>query len=301
MRIRKFALFPITLSIAACSGGGGGGSGINSFTQWSAITPNSTTQISGTTTEAAYTSQTSSPFAVLSHTAPTEGTGTVTVVTDGSGNQSSVTVTGSQSSVSFNQSNATSTDLSSIGVPDAIYTQSNDGTKILISANQQALGYEYQSFGVWATGLGTGSGNVGAISVGAKTAGSDVPTSGGGTFTGYGGGVYIDSAGIDYAALGDATLIADFGNRTVDLTISNTNKIAQNTQVVSSATNLNLSGQLTYTAGSNSYTGPITTTGGMTGQATGSFYGPGAVETGGTFSATGTGVESYIGAFGAKR
>ena len=60
-----------------------------------------------------------------------------------------------------------------------------------------------------------------------------------------------------------------------------------------------MTGTLTYEAGSNQFTGPVETTGGMEGTATGLFFGPAAQEIGGTFATRGEGVEAYIGAFGA--
>jgi hypothetical protein len=65
--------------------------------------------------------------------------------------------------------------------------------------------------------------------------------------------------------------------------------------------NLNMSGTLSYVSGSNQFSGAITTTNGMTGSAKGRFYGPSAQEIGGTFSVTGSGVQSYGGAFGGSR
>ena len=62
-----------------------------------------------------------------------------------------------------------------------------------------------------------------------------------------------------------------------------------------------MTGELTYEAGSNQFTGPVETTGGMTGMASGVFYGPAAEEIGGTFATQGTGVEAYIGGFGAAQ
>jgi hypothetical protein len=73
--------------------------------------------------------------------------------------------------------------------------------------------------------------------------------------------------------------------------------------LISSAENssLRMTGTLNYASGSNQFSGAISTDGGMTGSATGRFYGPAAQEIGGTFSATGPGVQSYGGAFGGAR
>ncbi|HET7832182.1 MAG TPA: hypothetical protein VFK88_04380 [Gallionella sp.] len=72
-----------------------------------------------------------------------------------------------------------------------------------------------------------------------------------------------------------------------------------------------MSGTLSYTAGSNTFTGTVTTANGMSGNATGRFYGPGIAtatankvagappEIGGTFAVMGT-AGTMQGAFGGK-
>ena len=62
---------------------------------------------------------------------------------------------------------------------------------------------------------------------------------------------------------------------------------------------LNMQGTLTYAAGSNDFSGSVSSSG-LNGNAKGRFYGPAANEAGGTFALTGSGVQAYIGAFGAK-
>jgi hypothetical protein len=140
--------------------------------------------------------------------------------------------------------------------------------------------------------------------LGAATPAASVPTSGTANFSGNAIGVHIDSAGNNYVTASTVALAANFGARTVDLTSSNTKKYNLNTRSVYnfSASNLNLSGTLSYSAGSNSFSGSVQTANGLTGTASGSFYGPAATEVGGTFSTkAATGVENYMGAFGAKR
>ena len=61
---------------------------------------------------------------------------------------------------------------------------------------------------------------------------------------------------------------------------------------------LNMTGTLNIAPGTNQFTGAVTTAGGLTGTATGRFYGPAVQEIGGTFSTTGTGGQSYVGGFG---
>ena len=71
-----------------------------------------------------------------------------------------------------------------------------------------------------------------------------------------------------------------------------------------SANLLNMNGTLTRitnsTASAN-FAGTVTAPAGLTGQLYGYFYGPSATEVGGNFALKGTGVQTYFGAFGAKR
>ena len=62
---------------------------------------------------------------------------------------------------------------------------------------------------------------------------------------------------------------------------------------------LNMTGTLTYAAGSNAFSGTVSASG-LSGQVKGQFYGPAATEIGGTFAVKGSGVTTYAGAFGAK-
>ena len=65
---------------------------------------------------------------------------------------------------------------------------------------------------------------------------------------------------------------------------------------------MNLTGTLTYSAGSNQFTGAVANSGStLSGTATGRFYGPAAQEIGGTFGLTGAGLSAYGGGFGAHR
>jgi hypothetical protein len=165
--------------------------------------------------------------------------------------------------------------------------------------------WDYQTFGVWTTGAGTGAGTVGVASVGAETAASAIPVSGTGNFVGASGGRYVDSTGVNTFVGSDMTATANFGTRSIAFATTNT-RTSTDLITPSSNTNLNSSGTLSYSAWVNQFTGVISTVGGgasnaaMTGIATGKFYGPTAQEIGGTFAVTGSGA-AYFGAFGGKQ
>lgn len=170
-----------------------------------------------------------------------------------------------------------------------------------IDGGDPSLAWNYQTYGVWVDGFGEASGNYGAITVGDYTLGSDVPTSGSASFAGLSNGVYVDSSGQMYIATSAVSLNADFTTRSIGFSTSGTQKTEVSPAATSStATNLDMSGTLTYSAGSAHFVGSVTTST-LSGTADGNFYGPNAEEAGGAFTLTGTGVESYTGAFGAKR
>ena len=58
---------------------------------------------------------------------------------------------------------------------------------------------------------------------------------------------------------------------------------------------------MTYIAGTNNFTGTVTTTSGMTGKVNGKFYGPGVNEIGGTYALYGAGIGTMVGSFGGTR
>lgn len=314
--VRPPLTLTILLALSACGDGGSSG-GVTStptppatpatFTSFSAMQKSATTQITGSTREGSYTGSTTSNV-VNSVTQSTTGNATVDITLDSSGNQTQVSLTGSQSSISFSTTDgSTSSHLSNLNAPGAILAESGNKQNLMISGDYNYLGYNYQDFGVWATGLGTGSGHYGAFSVGATTPGASVPTTGSATYNGYAGGLYASSTGAVYAAVGSAMFTANFANRNVSVSTSNTEIADLTTNSVSSAPYLNFSGNLTWSSGSSSISGAFSTTTTMpntnyylSGSASGSFYGPSASELGGTFTISGAGA-NFIGAFGGKQ
>ena len=176
----------------------------------------------------------------------------------------------------------------------------------VLSASPSTYGWDYQTFGVWTTGGGTGNGTAGVASVGAETSGSAIPVSGTGSFTGFSGGRYVDSTGADFYVGSNMTATTNFGTRSIAFATTGSSTSADLSTSTSNP-NLNTSGTLTYSAGVNQFTGALTSVGGgvsnaaMTGNATGKFYGPTAQEIGGTFAVSGGGTTGYLGAFGGKR
>lgn len=80
------------------------------------------------------------------------------------------------------------------------FAERTDGTTdISVSNDREAVGWDYQNYGVWVTGLGGSSGAAGTVLFdGGYTAATDIPTTGDHTFTGLSAGTFVDNAGSSF-------------------------------------------------------------------------------------------------------
>lgn len=314
MRSKLILVSLLALELSACGGNGlpkvpdagGGIPTLAPFVKFSSITVPGTVRITGSSQEATYSFNTGTGI-VTSLSSPTAFTGGLTldltydsngVLTKGVGTSAVGTVVTVDTSVG-------DTIGSLAAFPNVTVMATANGLNFVLSANPSAYGWDYQTFGVWTTGSGTGFGTIGAATVGAETAAASVPTSGVGVFVGVSGGRYVDSGGVALFVGSDMTATADFAARSIAFSTTNTRT---SSNLISSAANanLNLSGTLTYSAGTNQFTGAVTSVGGgpanaaMTGTSTGKFYGPSSQEIGGTFTVV-NGNAGFGGAFGGRR
>jgi hypothetical protein len=175
----------------------------------------------------------------------------------------------------------------------------SSGSNQAIYVDPYAVGFNYQSYGVWGSNIVAGSGGrYGAISAGATTAASSIPTSGTTTFRGSLAGIYVDTNGITYRYAAIAAFVTNFSTRSIAMSTSG-DGIANITTDASRAFGSSVAGTLTYSAGSNAFSGSIAAGSLMSGTASGSFYGPSANELGGTFFMRGS-AGALVGGFGAK-
>ena len=303
--VKSLAMAILPLALAACAGGGGGGGSssggvtVTPFTSWSAIAPNTTVQATGGSTQSSYTANpiTGTVTAIAYNGQSTTGA-SYTATYDSSTVLSSFTIQSAQgATVALSKSGGDT--FQSYGTVD--YARNPTGSTEVVAINPSVVGWNYQSYGIWIRGEGTGSGTAGAVSVGSATPVTGIPATGSGTFSGYATGVYVSPTGLAYLTNGSMSAVTNFGTRSIAFSTSGTQASAFNGSGSGSTPLLNMSGTLTYASGSNSFAGAINTTGGLTGNASGKFYGPTATEIGGTFAAAGTGVQSFSGAFGGKR
>ena len=179
----------------------------------------------------------------------------VQVAENANNSPTSVTIQSAQgASVSVNTANGDTINTSSGGV---LSGQSKDGkTQIL------GIQYDYQSFGVWNNG--SGSGTVGAVTVGNATAAANIPTTGSAAFTGKSLGVY-GSSGAGYFTVADMTANVNFANRSIAFATTNTT----NTDTGAKVAGLNMGGLFAYNAGSGQFSGGVGTVNGMSGTGSG--------------------------------
>ncbi len=169
-----------------------------------------------------------------------------------------------------------------------------------VAANPYALGWNYQTFGVWNDHSREPTGYITPLSLG--TGPSQLPTSGSATFTGKLAGMYISPTGQGSTAAADLSVNANFSTKT--WTFASTGTVTTRDLVKSTpAPHLDLRGTLTVSPGAAFISGTLTNAGGtMSGQSAGRYYGPNGQELGGVFALrSATTVETFTGAYGAKR
>jgi|GEM_PF-613014 len=309
LKIKIIAI--LTLILTGCGGGGGGsssnggggGGGVTKvpFSSWDNIQPNSTVVADGTGTYASWGGNggTVTSLSGLTTTPATwEGTygsaGELVALTVDVGNGSSkVTFDKRQGDTLGLITNGPLTGYASVAIKA-------DGSAIGIAAEPAPVGWKYQTYGVWLTGITRNSGTVAAATIGNKTSAPNLPSTGKAIFTGNAGGFYLDPQGNVYLTAADLVAVADLGTRSITVSTLNTSR-SSDFQTFVASPQLDLSGRATIDSqNSFQFSGLLASRSGMTGNVFGSFYGPTATEIGGTYAVRGTGVESMIGGFGGR-
>jgi hypothetical protein len=167
-------------------------------------------------------------------------------------------------------------------------------------ANPFTYSFDYQTYGIWGP-YGNATGSSFALSDGTASAASVIPATGSLTYTGGSTGYYVDPNKFSYITNANMVFISTFDNRTLNFSTSNTVIQGGPNGNLNSNPALQLTGVLTYVAGTNNFTGTVTTTSGMTGTMNGKFYGPGLNEVGGTYAVYAAGIGTMVGSFGGKR
>lgn len=292
--------------LAGCGGGGGGGGGsaasmpVRPFTAWSAVTPNTTVQPAGVSHVFEVT-QVNDIVTGINGTGTSDENSTALGLSFGNARVlRTMQFSSPTSNVTITHApivNSTITCQSGLCVA-ADEVNHNVG----LIADPYTLGLEYHTFGMWASDRPT-SASIGVMAVGTLTPGAAVPTSGTGTFNGLAIGFYSDGTGQAHQMTAQMSAAYDFGARLVTLNTSNTQLINLNSGAVTAGgAGLDISGNLTYNAGTNLITGAVASQNSqLSGTANARFFGPNAEEIGGVFSLRGAGTQAMNAAFGGKR
>ena len=263
---------------------------IESFTAWSATTANG---------PVAMTDGSSSTIDLLGNISQSDSNGSATFTRDANNNYTLISPTASAGNSAIFSADLGDTLQSSF--TSANTTALNKAqTTVGLFANPSTFSFDYQTYGIWGS-YGIATGNSFALSDGSASPTSAIPATGGLTFTGGSTGYFVDTN--KFAYLTNATMVGtlSFNNRTIIFTTTNTVIQGAPNGNVNANTNLNMTGVITYIAGTNNFIGTVTTTSGMTGKINGKFYGPGVNEIGGTYAVYGAGIGTLVGSFGGKR
>lgn len=210
------------------------------------------------------------------------------------------------------------------GLPAVVFTLTLPGSigseiagyVLPYSATLNPAGYTYQTFGSWIAIPSANNLWEGYFSTGVPTAVATLPLAGTASYTGVATGSLVDALTRDPAeTIATMNASVDFAARTVAFATTGTTSLSNNVTagtLPTASPGLNMSGTLSYAAGSNTFTGSVSSANGMSGNATGRFYGPGIAaatatkvvgappEIGGTFAVKNTSVGAMQGAFGGK-
>ena len=293
--MKNLAILVLPITLIACAGGSSSSSTSSSsaattpFTSWSTTTVGTPVSFSGGP---------SSTLAVDGTSVQGAADGAATLTLNSSNNFSAISASNSGGSVSFSTANGDTLQAGFDGYTTIALNKSQ--TTLGSFANPSANGFEYQTYGAWGA-YGNATTPAYAISVGNPSPASAIPLTGALTFTGGATGYYVDVNKFGYATYSNMVAAVTFENRSVAFSTTNTSVIGGPGAPQISAPALNMTGTLTYAAGSNAMTGTATTANGMSGNMNGKFYGPALNEVGGTYAVTGSGVGSMVGGFGGKR
>ncbi len=288
-------LATFALALGGCGGGGGGSSVVAA----PPVRPTTTVTSNGISQDASFTASTTAVTSVTDQGVSKTGVSASITTYDDDGTIQKIAITTPSSTLIWDATSGDIIDNTDVVVVATNAAETNIG--LVINTENVLVPWEYQTFGIWETGIGTGIGTVGAITVGTPTTGSAIPTTGNASFVGISGGMYLDAAGTtDYITASALFANVNFLKRSIALTTTTTLKVNTVTAAETTADNLNMTGTLTYLPNTNSFTGDVSAAA-MTGTSTGQFYGPTAEELGGVFSLEGAGVESYVGAYGAQK
>jgi len=287
MQIKPAIALSCVALVAGCGGGGGGGGAgfatPQPFTNASSVPANGTVRAEGPTVAVQVNGSD-----VAQVGAPSLERGVADITTQNN-DVVAVTLNSGARSTAFDTRRGDTVDVGSVG---ATFTDSAN-TRTASLLDPQAVGLEYQTFGVWVEEQTRTSGYAAAGSFGAPTPAGTMPAAGtSATYNGASLGLALTSTGGNLTT-SDVQVTTDFSTAT----IRSTGTILDDGRI---APTLDFQG--TGSVNGTGFSAPVTgiASTGFSGTANGQFYGPNAEEVGGSFGGT-RGNTTYIGSFGAAR
>lgn len=282
---------PAVVLVAACGGGSSGGDGsggsdpTRNFVSFAEIGPNDTVTMAGNTKTVSFTPSADGDVDTGPVQSSNSATATVRYRND---LLSRLAIRGSGADLTIDEDNGGEFSQ----VAGAVAGQTADGNSVISLLDPTAVGFNYQTFGLWTNGETSGTAGVGSF--GARTGAANMPSETTASYSGASTGL-VDGDGEDFVTGSTVDVSTDFSNVTV---------VSSNTEFydIETGAYLGTAGELDFTAlgtlSEDGFTAIIEELAGN-GRVDGQFYGPGAEEVGGTFEASGGG-GTYIGAFGAN-
>ncbi len=307
------SIWPIALilALAACNGGGGGQTffGVvpsKNFESFSMVGPGENFEMEAETRVADYTANQAGQVTSVGASEMKDGTFTFALDNVGDFTKASLSIPptsgfGLETNISFDTDNGDAIILGALFDPVATgyYVATSAGLdETAVISDQNLMGFEFQSYGVWLNGVDVGMGKIAAMTAGAATPALGVPVGGVAIYNGSSTGFYVDPAGDSFFAFADFSANVDFGTAAMSVSSTNTQVLDTNSGVTSANSALNYDG-VGAVALDGSFVTAITATD-LAGTLDGKLYGPSAQERGGTFAMSGPN-GSYIGAVGAAQ
>ena len=258
---------PVSLILSGCGGATTAGGTAKNFNSWVSITNPSVVTVSGVAYEGSYTHDTSSGNLNSIGAASAASSPTVSLTYNSSGTITAATI----STATQTQNYDSFYDANSIG--SLFFAEKKSSAKdwaLATDPTNTTFDWKYNAMAAWTDPDVSGSGKYGSISAGSQTTGSNIPTSSSATFSGAGGGIYTEATDNLYGTKTDITANANFATGQVTLSSVSTGKRKFNTsssqfETYANDNSLNFTGNLTHSSGTNSLSGTLTTTSGMSG------------------------------------
>jgi hypothetical protein len=166
MKRLSFWVVAASLPALTACGGGGGSSTLSAFTNWGSVTPSSSVLVSGDSYQGTHSYNVATSTVTGLTTGSHQAGASYTQTQNASGLTTAASINSAAGTTVSWSSSAGDTFGTLIIDPSISAVVSANGQNVGLAANPTRIGFEYQTFGTWVTGVGANSGTYGFISVG---------------------------------------------------------------------------------------------------------------------------------------